>query len=208
MAASKRKKQRLSSEERRKRIIDAALRLFAQKGYSGTRTREIAELAGISDTLLFQHFKTKEELYRTAVAELYSDCPLIPEVEDKMLKGDDHGVFSTVALRVMKHLRQDRRIMRLSIFSALEGSHSNEVFLYVSEAILPLRQFLTRYIQQRIDEGMFRGINAEIAARLFIETVYMCVTDQEVSLSGPPIPFPDEEVVDTLVTVFLHGLAA
>ena len=43
------RRERLSGEERRAQIIDAALKLFADKGFSGTRTREIAELAGIAD---------------------------------------------------------------------------------------------------------------------------------------------------------------
>ena len=58
--------ERLIGEERRKQIINAALTLFAEKGFSGTRTREIAELANVSETLIFQHFKTKEDLYRAA----------------------------------------------------------------------------------------------------------------------------------------------
>jgi AcrR family transcriptional regulator len=52
--------------ERRGQIIDATLELFAEKGFSGTKTREIAERAGISETLIFQHFKTKGDLYRAA----------------------------------------------------------------------------------------------------------------------------------------------
>jgi len=200
------KKERLSGEERRARIIDAALWLFADKGFAGTRTREIAELAGISETLIFQHFKTKEDLYREALRQLFSYHPVMPELEEKMARKDDFGVFSTLALHVIRHNRQDRRIMRLAIFSALEGFHLAEIVHYDEKMGPSLPELLSRYIQQRIEEGAFKKINARIVAQLFIETIYMYIADQEASISGPPLPFSDEETVETLVRIFLDGL--
>ena len=199
-------RERLSGEERRARIIDAALRLFADKGFSGTRTREIAELAGISETLIFQHFKTKEDLYRAALGELFGSHPVMPEVEEMMAKKDDFGVFSTLALHLIRHNRQNPRIMRLAIFSALEGGHFAEFTQHGNEAGLALPELLSRYIQQRSNEGAFKKVNAQIVGQLFIETVFMYIADQVASISGPPLPFPDEEMVETLVKIFLDGL--
>jgi AcrR family transcriptional regulator len=54
---------KLSSEERRAAIIKAVRRLFADKGFHGTTTRELAEAAGVSEALLFKHFPNKEALY-------------------------------------------------------------------------------------------------------------------------------------------------
>lgn len=50
-------------EKRRNEILDAALDLFIRKGYSATRTIDIARSVGMSEGLLFHYFKTKEELY-------------------------------------------------------------------------------------------------------------------------------------------------
>jgi AcrR family transcriptional regulator len=54
---------RLDGDERRKAIVAAAVPLFARKGFAGTTTRELAEVAGISEALLFRHFPTKKQLY-------------------------------------------------------------------------------------------------------------------------------------------------
>ena len=54
---------RLSSEERRAAIISAVQRVFAEKGFHGTTTRELAQAAGVSEALLFKHFPNKEALY-------------------------------------------------------------------------------------------------------------------------------------------------
>ena len=207
MRKAKGRKERLSGEERRAQIIGAALQIFAEKGFNGTRTREIADLAGISETLIFQHFKTKDDLYRAALRALFIHHPVLPEVEEMMAKKDDFGVFSTIALHLIRHNRQDPRIMRLALFSALEGLHLAEIVHHDEEEIgPPLPELLGRYVQQRIDQGSFKSVNAQIAARLFIEAVFMYIADQEASVSGPPLPFSDEETVDTLVRIFLDGL--
>jgi AcrR family transcriptional regulator len=54
---------KLSGEERRQAIIRAVRRVFAEKGFDGTTTRELADAAGVSEALLFKHFPNKEALY-------------------------------------------------------------------------------------------------------------------------------------------------
>jgi TetR/AcrR family transcriptional regulator len=196
------KKERLSGEERRIRIIDAALELFSEKGFSGTRTKEIAKRAGISETLIFQHFTTKEALYHAVFEESISHHPAIPEVEKKIKERDDFGVFKTVALHVVEHSRHDPRIVRLSLFSALEGLRIRDS----SEASPTLSESLGNYIQQRIEDGAFKKVNSQIAARLFIEAILMYLLDQEVAITGKALPFTGEDAVETLVAVFLDGL--
>jgi AcrR family transcriptional regulator len=54
---------RLSAEERRHAIVDAVREVFADKGFDGTTTRELAKAAGVSEALLYKHFPSKESLY-------------------------------------------------------------------------------------------------------------------------------------------------
>jgi AcrR family transcriptional regulator len=54
---------RLSSDERRQAIIEAVKQVFAEKGFDGTTTRELAKAAGISEALLYNYFPSKESLY-------------------------------------------------------------------------------------------------------------------------------------------------
>lgn len=54
---------KMSSEDRRTAIIGAAARVFVEKGFYRTTTRELAEAAGVSEALLFRHFPNKEAIY-------------------------------------------------------------------------------------------------------------------------------------------------
>lgn len=206
MTKIKEKRERLTSEERRAKIIDAALTLFAEKGFSGTKTKEIAELAGTSEPLIFWHFKSKEEIYREALRTLFGGHPVMPDIEKKIVQKDDHAVFKELALHVIRHNREDRRIMRLAIFSALEGLHLDEVVHQGDKVSPTLPEILGGYIRQRIDDGAFQEQNTEITAQIFVDLIYTCVLDKETSISGPAIAYSDEEIVENLVSIFVKGL--
>jgi AcrR family transcriptional regulator len=60
-------RRRISGDERRESILQLTSRAFAERGYDGVRTAELAESAGVSEALIYQHFRTKAELYSAAL---------------------------------------------------------------------------------------------------------------------------------------------
>jgi AcrR family transcriptional regulator len=56
-------RKRLSAEDRRAAILDAALEIFSRHGYNGTSIDEIATAAGISKALIYEHFPSKKDLH-------------------------------------------------------------------------------------------------------------------------------------------------
>jgi AcrR family transcriptional regulator len=67
--AERPKQARLSAPERRKRILAAASEVFIEQGFSGARTKEIAERAGVTEAFLYRHIASKEEMYEVAIVE-------------------------------------------------------------------------------------------------------------------------------------------
>jgi AcrR family transcriptional regulator len=60
---------RLSGLQRRDQIVECARYVFAQQGYEGARTAEIADRAGVSERLLYKHFETKASLFETVARD-------------------------------------------------------------------------------------------------------------------------------------------
>ncbi len=60
---------RLTGAERRDQILACARYVFAQEGYDGARTAEIAERAGVSERLMYKHFEGKRELFIAVTAD-------------------------------------------------------------------------------------------------------------------------------------------
>ena len=66
----------MKCDERREAILCAARRVFAEKGFDGTTTRELAKAAGVSEALLYKHYPSKESLY----AAMRGACMKSPRV--------------------------------------------------------------------------------------------------------------------------------
>lgn len=92
----------------RQSVIDAALRLFGQRGYSGTTLRLIAAEAGCSRGPIYWHFANKEELFEAILA--YSQLPLeklIKEYQDSHEQDDPEAVAADFARRWLRLLLDD-----------------------------------------------------------------------------------------------------
>jgi AcrR family transcriptional regulator len=61
---------RLKAPQRREQLIEVATKLFARKGYEATTTAAIAEAAGVTEPILYRHFKSKQELFIAIVREM------------------------------------------------------------------------------------------------------------------------------------------
>jgi len=73
--------------EKQKRIIQAAIQIFAEKGFSATSTNEIARKAGVAEGTIFRHYKTKKDLLITIIEPVIQNilAPFIVQDLDKVL---------------------------------------------------------------------------------------------------------------------------
>jgi AcrR family transcriptional regulator len=61
---------RLSAPARREQILDVAVQVFARNGFHGTSMNDVAEAAGVTKPVLYQHFESKQALYLALLAEV------------------------------------------------------------------------------------------------------------------------------------------
>jgi len=193
---------RSSGQERQASIIAASASLFAQKGFNGTTTREIAKSAGISEALLFKYFPTKRALYAAIIAaksRLLSQ--LLASVEEAAEKRDDARVFTLIAgFRV--HQRADQSLLRLLLFSALEGHELSEMFFRNRHRVF--YEFLAGYIARRTKEGAFRKVDPLLAAQSFIGMIVYHRLLHDIFGVHPHCS--PEDAVQGNLEVFLEGL--
>src|SRR5271163_4113785 len=92
------RKSRMSGDLRRSQLLRSAIETFARQGFAGTKTRDIAAAAGVSEAILFRHFATKEDLYHaildTKTKEDKEDAAkLKSDLEDCANRRDDAALF-------------------------------------------------------------------------------------------------------------------
>jgi AcrR family transcriptional regulator len=61
---------RLPAPRRRRQLLDTALAVFAERGFHPTSMNEIAEAAGVTKPVLYQHFRSKRDLYREVLTDV------------------------------------------------------------------------------------------------------------------------------------------
>ncbi len=99
---------------------------------------------------------------------------------------------------------QDTTFMRLLLFSALEGHELSDMFL----SSMPERDPVAAYIQRRIDEGAFRDVDPNLAARAFVGMFFMFIRKSGRRFFGLKKNelSSGREVVRTFVSTFLGGI--
>ena len=195
---------RLKGEERRRVIIEAALTLFSQKGFRGTTTKEIAQAAGCSEATLFKHFATKDALYSAILETKVRIEEVLTQAMHMATRKDDAGVFRAVGLRALSRVEQDSPLMRLLLFSALEGHALAPIFF--ESQVRRLHEFLSSYIETRIADGVFRPVNPLVAARGFMGMIVHYLLLHEIYGVKRPASFSPKQVVETFVTLFCDGI--
>jgi AcrR family transcriptional regulator len=121
-----RKRIRLSARERRRAIVTAVQGTFAEKGFDGTTTRELARAAGVSEALLYKHFPSKESLY-AAMLDACADGPVAAEFMRVLARRPSTGTLVVLVHLLTSHfvLGQDLQkvtMHRLALRSLLEDA--------------------------------------------------------------------------------------
>ena len=196
---------RMTSQDRREAIIDAAVKLFAEKGFRGTTTRELASAVGVSEPVLYQHFETKRDLYRAIIqrkaqaGEERIKAKLGPYFE----QADDIAFFTKLAEMIIEWHTEDPDYIRILLYSALEGHELSELF-HECQCSSFLNQ-VTDYIRRRIDAGAFRAIDPGAIAGSFAGMVAH-YSQNQVICPHAVADFPKDAVIPVFVSIFLEGV--
>lgn len=198
----------MSGDERRLQILQVAMRLFSEKGFSGTTTKEIANLAGVSEAMVFRHFANKDELYSAILDHKACDRNFENQFEDlaeKVQAKDDFGIFYTMALSALIHHKEDEDFLRLMLHSALEGHNLARTFF--EGFVTRIYDFLGAYIRQRQAEGAFRDVEPRVVVRAFVgmfvhHSLNNILWDKEEKL----LKLSNEEAAREFATILLRGI--
>ncbi len=199
-------KTRMKAEERRRHLVRAAIGTFARRGFGGTRTKDIASAAGVSEGILFQHFATKEDLYH-AILDSKDDKRaadhLMLQMSNCARQRDDAGLLRHLAAQIIRSFREDPAFHRLMLFASLEGHLVAEMFR--ERFGLHMAAFLKRYIAVRQKEGAFRKCNPQMAVLFSVGTiVHFAIVKYVFELKGLA---DDDAVLEKIVAFVLGGLS-
>jgi AcrR family transcriptional regulator len=189
----------------RDKILEAAIKLFSEKGFNGTTTKEIAELAEVNEALIFRHFSTKRELYGAIIERKIHEEPGIElSLEAHRDWKDDRLVFTAIASRMFEKCCRDPSFMRLLHFSALEGHDLSDMFFDTYADYI--NTLISDYIENRISDGAFKNLSSLYASKAFIGMVVNQIIVQELFMEKRKNNIDLDKMIATFVEIFLEGI--
>jgi AcrR family transcriptional regulator len=153
------------------RIVDAAVRLFAQQGFSGTSTREIARLANVNETSLFRYFPRKQDLFWAAVQSRLDRLHLSKELETGLAQGGDPEVVLPLIIEFLVQTSIfEPELVRLLHFGLLElGAVAERV---CRQQLVPIFQAISDYLARCIRVGILRkGVDPALTTLSLATTI-------------------------------------
>jgi len=198
---------RFTAAERRRQILDAAVKLFARQGFQGTTTREIAEAAQVNEAIIFRHFPSKEDLYWAVIEQKTTEeNPHESLLRRRERLGSDREVLIDLALELLERRAKDTTLSRLLMFTALENHHLSERFFRTY--VMGYFEMLTDYVREGIAEGRFAATDPLLAARAFLGMVVYHSWTQEIFGWKRYQTFDNYHVSCTLADIWLKGVNA
>ena len=195
---------RMAAGDRCEQILHGAMELFAEKGFRGATTREIARHLGISEALTFKYFPSNEALYRAIIQKKTDGSEEMFFPKEAIQAKDDRQVFRSVASYLISKNSEDPTFMRLIQYGALEGHELSKIFFETHA--MERTKLLSKYIRQRIKEKAFKKVPPLLAARAFMGMILHYVQSQEIYDLKKFFHFSQKKVVETFVDTFLNGL--
>lgn len=190
-----------AAEDKRRQLLDAAVRVFARKGFHASRVGDIAEEAGVAHGLLYHYFKSKDEVLQAVFREnwslLVARIASVEETDEPA--ADQLRHISAIVLRTWLHLPDVVRVV------IQEFGRSPELAERIGELALPI-DALQRVIARGIENGEFRK---EIDPTFAATVVYGSIDELLTGWVLGRLPSSEEDLAkaeQTLVEVILVGL--
>jgi AcrR family transcriptional regulator len=145
----------------KKRISNAALNLFIKRGIRGTTTKEIAKKAGIAESTIYKHFKSKDDLALKLFLN-YMDL-----FRNKLIESVNDRPSSRGKLKALIEAFFDFAKNEPKAYSYIMVGHHTELSKVPGERLKP-KDIFVEVIQEGISKGEFRQIDENVGAALII----------------------------------------
>jgi AcrR family transcriptional regulator len=193
-------------EDRREQIIEAALRVFAQKGFVRATNKDIAQEAGITPGLIYHYFASKDDLLSAAIAE-HSPLRLIHAFPAEMLDQPPETFLRFMAQQLLTVI-EDERFVRLMRVFLPEVIYHPELTAFNLPAMHEVAGFLENYLATRMERGELRRTDASLAVQVFGGSLMAFVIRRQLLRDPAALRYTHEQIVESVITVVLHGLLA
>jgi len=185
-------------EKRRHEIYHKVVKIFLKKGFQETSMHEIAEVAGLGKSTLYDYFKTKDEILIYFFEDQLND---LTEEAQKIVPQNlsaDKRLRQIMEMHLAFLLENKSLFMKLSVESQRLRPESQT---RIQNSRHTYQDLLRELVEEGVREGTFRKVDPLLTARLLLQTMAPVV------FTSRPTGTPQEMLKETM-DIFLKGILA
>jgi AcrR family transcriptional regulator len=193
-------------------ILDAAKAVFLEEGVGATTAR-IAERAGISESVLFHRYKTKEALFMAVMDRAMQVSPVAETLPGRVGKGDIAEHLFEIGTSIVEDAQKTMPLFIAARMMAAASSRKledlQEKMKHPHPAQVRALKLFSGYFEAEMDAGRLRRVDSEILARAFIGSVVQHVMSKFWGGTDPAgLPLSTPMFLRGLIDILLRGTLA
>ncbi len=191
-------------EHRREQIIEAAMHVFAQKGYARATTKDIASAAGITSGLIYHYFENKEALLK-AIIEARSPVQDVRTLPLQIRELPLEAMLQTLVERMLGLAEDERfvQLLRLFLPEVIQNPALAPMGLATfQEEVIFLKDELAEHMQT----GELRPADPSLLAQVIMGSVMGFVLRRQILRDGLALQYTQAQIAESIVSMALHGM--
>ena len=194
-----------SSEENTKnRILQAAMKLFARKGYDGTTTKDLAKTAKVAEGTLFRYFPNKKAILIEVTTNGWIE--ILTDLLTELSEMGNYKAIDRVMRRRMLNLHANTDLLRVCFIEAQNHPELQERIQI--EVIGKMTDVAEAFFETAMDKGIYRRTNPKIVAQVFLGMFAIAGFSQQTVIDPQASPQAMQEMAEGIADIFLNGVLA
>jgi AcrR family transcriptional regulator len=193
-----------SELQTKSKILEAAQKLFAHKGFNGTTTRDLAEMAGVAEGTIFRHFPSKKAILVELATEGWIE--ILTDLLTELSEMGSYKAVGQVMRRRMLNLHKNGDLLRICFLEA--QFHPDLRDRIQSDVIAKMTDVAEAFFQTAMDRGIYRQMNPKFVAQVFLGMFAIAGFSYNTILAEGTSPIAQKEMAEGLADIFLNGVLA
>ncbi len=193
-----------SEGEPRSRILQAAQRLFARRGFDGTTTHDLAEAAGVAEGTLFRHFENKKAILVEVVTQGWVE--ILTDLLTELSEMGSYKAIAQVMKKRMLNLHQNADLLRVCFMEA--QFHPDLRDRIQAEVIVKMTDVAEAFFQTAMERGIYRPMNPRVVAQVFLGMFTVAGFSRDTLMPEQSSPDAMKEMAEGIADIFLNGVLA
>lgn len=193
--------------EKQQKIVEAAIEMFAEKGYASTSTSQIAKKAGVAEGTIFRHYKTKKDLLLSIVSPTMAKliAPFVIRDINKVLdaKYDRYEDFlKAMIINRQEFLKDNMTVFKILIQEIPFHTELKEQFKeHIGQKIVEKFIHLVDYYKEK---GQIIDLPSPTVVRFSASSIFGLLLIRYIFL--PEENWDDEKEIEMTVQMIMHGI--